>query len=77
LLFFGECSIIVLQYNLGGENVNCEKWLKLNTQNLAGKTVAISGSTGGLGVELCRYIAKLSGNLILLNRNVDKTQQQI
>ena len=31
-----------------------DKWLTKNTENLKGKTVAISGSTGGLGKHLCR-----------------------
>lgn len=46
-----------------------EKWLKKNTRSLAGKTVAITGSTGGLGKPLCRYLASLGASLILLDRN--------
>lgn len=50
-----------------------EKWLKINTADLSGKTVAITGSTGGLGRELCEYFAKLNAKLLMLNRNETKT----
>ncbi len=43
-----------------------------NTESLAGKTVAISGSTGGLGYALCERLAALGARLILLDRNPDK-----
>ena len=49
--------------------MNYSKWLKLNTENLSGKTVAITGSTGGLGREICQYLASLGANFILLDRN--------
>lgn len=50
-----------------------ENWLKLNTISLIGKTVAITGSTGGIGKPLCAYIASLGANLILLDRNQEKS----
>ena len=53
--------------------MNYKKWLKNNTQPLNGKTVAITGATGGLGKEICRYILMLNGNLVLINRNAEKT----
>lgn len=37
------------------------------------KTIAISGSTGGLGKALCRHIAAAGGNIIMLDRSKDKT----
>ena len=46
-----------------------QKWLNKNTESLVGKTVAISGSTGGLGKHLCRYLAYLGADIILLDRN--------
>ena len=46
-----------------------DKWLNKNTESLVGKTVAISGSTGGLGKHLCRYLAALGADLVLLDRN--------
>ena len=53
-----------------------DKWLKLNTHNLTSKTAVITGSTGGLGVEICATLTKLNCNLILLNRNLDKSNKQ-
>ncbi len=49
------------------------KWLKDNTASLEGKQVAITGSTGGLGMALCRYLAQLGASLLLLDRNTDKS----
>ena len=34
-------------------------WLKKNTASLVGKTVAVSGATGGIGRELCFYLSEL------------------
>ncbi len=50
-----------------------KKWLQLNTSSLSGKTIAITGSTGGLGTHLCYYLAYLGANLILLDRNEQKS----
>lgn len=46
-----------------------DNWLSKNTESLVGKTVAISGSTGGLGKHICRYLASLGASIILLDRN--------
>ena len=51
-----------------------EKWLKLNTEALNGKTVAVTGSTGGLGQELCKNLARLGANLILIDRNFARSE---
>lgn len=40
---------------------------------LLGKKVAISGSTGGIGRELCFYLAGMGASLILLDRNQRKS----
>ena len=45
------------------------KWLSLNTTSLLGKTIAVTGTTGGLGKEICKYLASLNANLILMDRN--------
>ena len=50
------------------------KWLEKNTKSLNGKTVAISGSTGGLGRELCFHLLSLSASLVLVDRNLKKSQ---
>ncbi len=41
-------------------------------QRLVGKTVAVSGSTGGLGREVCRALAAEGAHLLLLDRNAQK-----
>ena len=50
------------------------KWLNKHTDRLVGKTVAISGSTGGLGKHICRYLASLGASLVLLDRNYSKSE---
>ena len=44
-------------------------WIKKNTSSLVGKTVAVSGATGGIGRELCFYLASLGASLVLVNRS--------
>jgi NAD(P)-dependent dehydrogenase (short-subunit alcohol dehydrogenase family) len=48
-------------------------WIRRNTRSLDGKTIAVSGATGGLGNALCRHLAALGANLILLDRNSEKS----
>lgn len=52
--------------------MNYKKWLQQNTTSLFGKTVAITGSTGGLGKEICFWLAGLGANLVLIDRNKQK-----
>lgn len=49
-------------------------WLKRHTSSLRGKTVAVSGSTGGLGRALCALLADLGADLILLDRNPTRAE---
>lgn len=51
-----------------------DKWLEKHTKSLFGKTVAISGSTGGLGKHICRYLAALGASIILLDRNRSRSE---
>lgn len=53
--------------------MNLSKWFSKNTDSLKGKTVAITGSTGGLGKELCKYLASLGADLILIDRNAERS----
>ena len=46
-----------------------DKWISENTESLFGKTVAVTGTTGGLGRELCRHLASLGASLVLVDRN--------
>ena len=52
-------------------------WIKKNMPLMAGKTVAISGATGGIGQELCRHLAGLGANLLLLDRNSERSNAWI
>ena len=47
-------------------------WIKRYGASLAGKTVAVSGSTGGLGKALCDFLARCGARLVLLDRNPHK-----
>ena len=51
-----------------------KKYISNNPNCLIGKTVAITGATGGLGEELCLYLASLSARLIILHRNDKKAE---
>ncbi len=41
--------------------------------DLTGKTVAVTGCTGGLGKEICIYLAAHKANIIMLDRNQNKS----
>lgn len=45
-----------------------------HTSSLVGKTVAVTGSTGGLGTALCWYLASLGASLILVDRNRERSE---
>ncbi len=53
--------------------MNIKKWLKENTSSLSGKRVAISGATGGIGNELCRYFAMLGADILMLDRSSERS----
>ena len=53
--------------------MSINRWINNHTGSLAGKTVAVSGATGGIGNALCRHLAALGAQLILLDRNTDKS----
>ena len=57
--------------------MNFKKWTSLNSVDLNGKVVAITGSTGGIGIHLCDYLARLGGHLILCDRNKEKASALI
>lgn len=54
--------------------MNIEKWIMKNASDLSNKTIAITGSTGGIGKEVCRMLVLLNANLILLDRNESKSK---
>ncbi len=54
--------------------MNLNKWIQKNTVSMLGKTVVITGSTGGLGQEICKLLASLGANLILIDRNPERSR---
>lgn len=57
--------------------MNIEKWISKHTRSLKGETVAISGSTGGLGEKIVYHLASLGASLTLLDRNEKKANSLI
>ncbi|MBQ6884775.1 MAG: SDR family NAD(P)-dependent oxidoreductase [Clostridia bacterium] len=57
--------------------MNYYKWIDSNGFSLKGKTVALSGATGGIGSILCDYIAYLGANILCLDRNAEKSNALI
>ena len=53
-----------------------EKWIEENTKSLKGKTVVITGSTGGLGKAIVKHLTSLGANFILCNRDIKKSEAQ-
>ena len=50
-------------------------WIKNNMESLIGVNVAITGATGGLGIEVCKHLVACGANLILVNRSLSKSEQ--
>ena len=50
----------------------CKK-IRSGELRLDGKLVAISGATGGIGRELCSYLAQMGASLLLLDRNASRS----
>lgn len=50
------------------------KYIEKNRYSLKNKTVAISGATGGIGRELCSHFAALGASLVLLDRNMRRSE---
>ena len=52
--------------------MNYNKWLTNNGQSLVGKTVALTGATGGLGKEICLHLCSLGAKVVAIGRNAKK-----
>lgn len=48
-------------------------WLQKQAIDLRGKTVAITGSTGGIGRELCRLLLQAGASLVMLDRSPERS----
>ena len=42
--------------------------------SLKGKTVVLTGATGGLGSAMCRYLLSFGAEIIMVNRNKEKSE---
>lgn len=63
----------MLSLTMGVIHIKIKKYLNKNHDSLQGKTILISGCTGGIGKCLCKYVLALGGNLIMLDRNKEKS----
>lgn len=52
------------------------EWIEKNCGRLDGKTICITGSTGGLAKEFTQKLAMLGANFIFANRSKDKSEKQ-
>lgn len=48
------------------------RYLRKNAKDLSGRTVVVTGSTGGLGNQIVKNLAMLNANIILLDRDLVK-----
>lgn len=53
-----------------------EKWINENTKRLDGKTICITGSTGGLAKVFIDKLASLGANFVFANRDKSKSESQ-
>lgn len=54
--------------------MSIKKWLTKNCTDLTGKRIVITGSTGGIGVNIVTILSDLNANLVLLGRDICKIQ---
>ena len=53
-----------------------QTWIDKNCSDLTGKTICITGSTGGLAIKFTEMLAGLGANFIFANRDKVKSQKQ-
>ena len=54
-----------------------KKWIDKNCQDLTGKTVVITGATGGIGEQAVKHFLYLNATVIMAVRNIDKANKFI
>lgn len=55
--------------------MNYGAWLKKYGKDLSGKRIAVTGATGSIGRELCRFLGGLGAELILACRNPVRAEE--
>lgn len=59
------------------QTVHLDNVLKNHSQDMAGKVVAITGTTSGTGFICAREVAKKGGTVILLNRKSERAEKAL
>lgn len=49
-------------------------WIEKYARSMEGRTVAVTGTTGGLGRSICYHLARLGANFILMDRNRERSE---
>ena len=70
-----EAPVVTSFTNIGyGLRRRIWDWSDLDSYDMAGKVVAITGPTSGIGLAASEQFAKLGATLILVARNADKVE---
>ena len=54
--------------------MSIKRYVDTNFSTLNSRTVAITGSTGGLGKAICKHLCSLGASMILLDRNTEHSE---
>ncbi len=54
--------------------MSVSQWIQKHMPSFSGKTVAISGATGGLGRAIVSHLSALGANFILIDRNLERSK---
>jgi len=54
-----------------------ENWTDLESYELAGRTIAITGATSGIGMVAAQQLAELGARLVVVGRNQEKTERVV
>ncbi len=54
--------------------MSIKRYVDTNFSTLNSRTVAITGSTGGLGKAICKHLCSLGASMILLDRNTERSE---
>jgi len=55
--------------------MNIQKYITENCTSLEGRRIAVTGSCGGIGRPLCRHLAALGADLVLMDRNSARSRE--
>lgn len=52
-----------------------DSWTSLDSYDLSGRTVVVTGATSGLGLAVAQWVAKLGGTVVMVGRDAAKTER--